>query len=178
MIAKLKQQPAIRKALTQYNRMPSRDQKAVQLLALAIILVLIYALIWRPVSSFREHAEQRHENAESLLAWAEANQGVFRELAGKSQTGAAPAQTISDTRQLMAVVTQSAGDSGLSLQRFEPSGEKAMRVWLGNVPFRDVASWLERLNTQYGIVIDQAALDKEEGTGQISARLTLEVAGA
>ncbi|HBC34601.1 MAG TPA: type II secretion system protein M, partial [Marinobacter adhaerens] len=80
-----------------------------------------------------------------------------------------------DGRALMALVTRSAGEAGLSLQRFEPSGEDAIRVWLENVPFAEVAAWLERLNGNHGVVIDQAAMDRASEPGRVSVRLTLAI---
>lgn len=75
----------------------------------------------------------------------------------------------------MGLVTRSARESGLSLQRFEPSGEGAIRVWLEAVPYSEVAAWLEMLNGKHGVVIDQAALDRSGEPGRVSVRLTLAI---
>ena len=61
----------------------------------------------------------------------------------------------------------------LTLQRFEPSGENAIRLWLEDVPFASVAAWLEQLRNDHGVVIDQAAMDRDEQPGTVSVRLTL-----
>ncbi len=43
----------------------------------------------------------------------------------------------------MALVTRSAGEAGLSLQRaLSPGGRIAIRVWPENAPFAEVAAWL------------------------------------
>jgi general secretion pathway protein M len=75
----------------------------------------------------------------------------------------------------MALVTRSASESGLSLQRFEPSGENAIRVWLEGAPFTEVANWLERLNTSHGVQIDQASMYRQNDPGIVSVRLTLTI---
>ena len=75
----------------------------------------------------------------------------------------------------MALVTRSAGEAGLTLQRFEPSGDSAIRVWMENVAYAEVAAWLERLNTEHGVVIDQAAMDRKDSPGVVSVRLTLAI---
>ncbi len=96
---------------------------------------------------------------------------------GAATTAAGGADKPEDGRALMALVTRSAGEAGgLSLQRFEPSGEGAIRVWLENAAYADVAAWLERLHSNHGVVIDQAALDRGgNGPGQVSVRLTLAI---
>jgi general secretion pathway protein M len=75
----------------------------------------------------------------------------------------------------MALVTRTAGESGLTLQRFEPSGDDAIRVWLEQVPFGQVASWLEMLNTDNGVEIEQASMDRQDEPGLVSVRLTLSI---
>ena len=44
-----------------------------------------------------------------------------------------------------------------------------------NVPFAEVAAWLERLNGNHGVVIDQAAMDRASEPGRVSVRLTLAI---
>ncbi|MFO8142675.1 MAG: type II secretion system protein GspM, partial [Marinobacter sp.] len=78
-----------------------------------------------------------------------------------------------DGRALMALITRSASEAGLSLQRFEPSGENAVRVWLDGVPFADVAAWLEQLDARHAVIIDQASMDRGNEPGRVSVRLTL-----
>jgi len=73
----------------------------------------------------------------------------------------------------MALVTRSARESGLVLQRFEPSGDNSVRIWMDNVPFSNVASWMETLSVENGVLIDQAALEKTAEGGKVTARLTL-----
>jgi len=92
-----------------------------------------------------------------------------------SSSGGAGSDTPVDGRALMALVTRSASESGLSLQRFEPSGENAIRVWLEGAPFTEVANWLERLNTSHGVQIDQASMDRQNDPGIVSVRLTLTI---
>lgn len=106
----------------------------------------------------------------------QANEQTIQRLgnAGGASTSAS-ADKPADGRTLMALVTRSAGEAGLSLQRFEPSGEDAIRVWLENAPFAEVAAWLERLNGSHGVVIDQAAMDRASEPGRVSVRLTLAI---
>ena len=80
-----------------------------------------------------------------------------------------------DGRALMALVTRTAREAELSLQRFEPSGEDSIRVWLEAAPFGQVAAWLEQLAAENGVQVDQAAMDRSGEPGIISARLTLTI---
>jgi len=175
MIAKLKEQPAVEKLIAQYDQLPRRDQQALTVLAIAVFLGLLYFAIWRPVAGFHDQALSARENGEELLAWMQSNKSALDRLAASDGSSRPAANAPEDGRALMALVTRSAGESGLSLQRFEPSGSDAIRVWLEDVPFAEVAAWLEGLNGDHGVVIDQAAMDKQDEPGIVSVRLTLTI---
>lgn len=176
MLERLKEQPAISKLITQYDQLSRRDQQALLVLAVAVILALLYFAVWRPVTEFEQQAESARENAAERLSWMQANQAAIRSLAGASANQQATGlDKPADGRALMALVTRSARESGLTLQRFEPSGDDAIRVWLDGVPYSGVAAWLEKLNTENGVVIDQAAMDRGNSPGLVSVRLTLAI---
>lgn len=175
MIAKLKEQPAVEKLIAQYDQLPRRDQQALTVLAIAVFLGVLYFGIWRPVAGFHDQALSARENAEELLAWMQASEPALDRLSASEGSSSPAANAPDDGRALMALVTRSAGESGLSLQRFEPSGSDAIRVWLEDVPFAEVAAWLEGLNNDHGVVIDQAAMDKQDEPGIVSVRLTLTI---
>lgn len=174
MLSQLQKSPAVQKLITQYDQLPRRDQIALQVLAAAIALFLIYFLIWRPAANFHDQALAERQSAADLLAWMEQNETDIRDLAANSDNAGVASQ-ITDVRSLMATVTTSANKSGLSLQRFEPSGEDGMRIWIENASFNQVSRWLEELSQQYGIIIDQAAIDREDKPGVVSVRLSLEI---
>ncbi|SFN51799.1 type II secretion system protein GspM [Marinobacter pelagius] len=176
MLERLKEQPAVAKLVAQYDQLPRRDQQALSLLAIAILVGILYFAVWQPVAGFHDRSLSARDNAADLLGWIQANEPVIQGLAGtSSSTSSAAVDKPDDGRALMALVTSSAREAGLALQRFEPSGDEAIRVWLDGVPYADVASWLERLNTENGVVIDQAAMDRGNDPGKVSVRLTLTI---
>lgn len=174
MLAQLQKNPSVQKLITQYDHLPRRDQIALQILAVAIALFMIYFLIWRPAANFHDKALAERQSAADLLAWMEQNKADIQNLAANSENAGVASQ-ITDVRSLMATVTQSANKAGLSLQRFEPSGEDGMRIWIEDASFNQVSRWLEDLSQQYGIVIDQAAIDRQDKPGIVSVRLSLEI---
>jgi general secretion pathway protein M len=174
MLTKLKENPSLRKLVSQYDQLSRRDQMALRLLIAAVLVFLAYFLVWRPAVAFHEQALDEREDAAELLAWMQANQSDIRNLAtqGSDSSGSS---SISTGRELIATVTRSANAAGLSLQRFEPSGNDGMRIWIEDAPFNPIARWLETLSSEYGIVIDQAAIDRDDEPGQVSTRLTLKI---
>ena len=176
MLRRLKEQPLVGKLTAQYDQLPRRDQQALLVLAVAVFLGLLYFAVWQPARSFHDQAADNRENAEELLAWMNANRPALQRIAGASgSSGSSNVNKPQDGRALMALVTRTAGESGLALQRFEPSGEDAIRVWLDQVPFSQVAGWLERLNLDNGVEIEQASMDRQDEPGVVSVRLTLTI---
>ncbi|HLT12822.1 MAG TPA: type II secretion system protein M [Marinobacter sp.] len=177
MLQRIKDQPAFGKLIARYDQLPTRDRQALILLAVALSIAVLYFAVWRPVTEFHDRAQASRENAEELLAWMQANEATINRLgsAGNQTAAAAGVEKPEDGRALMALVTRSAGEAGLSLQRFEPTGDNAIRVWMEGAPFADVAAWLERLDANHGIIIDQAAMDRGNEPGKVSVRLTLAI---
>ncbi|SFR44069.1 general secretion pathway protein M [Marinobacter daqiaonensis] len=175
MVRKLKENPSLKRLVARYDHLPRRDQQALKLMVAALVLALLYFAIWRPVDQYQDQARASRENAAELLAWMQENRIALRELSGKAGTTTSNASKPADGRELMATVTSTAREAGLSLQRFEPSGDDAIRVWMEDVPFSQVAAWLERLNNNHGIMIDQAAVDRRNTPGVVSVRLTLAI---
>lgn len=176
MLNRIKEQPAVGKLIAQYDQLPRRDQQALTVLAIAVFLGILYFAVWAPAAAFHDNAVSEREHSAELLAWLEANRDSLKRLSGASVgPGNAAVDAPEDGRALMSLVTRSAGEAGLSLQRFEPSGDDAIRVWLEGAPFTKVASWLEQLNTRHGVQIDQASMDRQKDPGMVSVRLTLEI---
>ncbi|MBW4933083.1 type II secretion system protein GspM [Marinobacter sp. F4206] len=175
MFEKLKDQPAVGKLIAQYDQMPRRDQQALAVLAVAILVGILYFAVWSPASNFHNAAVAERQNAAELLAWMEANESTIKRLGAPGGQSGQGSADVADGRALMALVTGSAREAGLSLQRFEPSGENAIRVWLEDAPFADVAAWLERLSSGHGVIVDQAAMDRSDEPGRVSVRLTLTI---
>lgn len=176
MLEKIKNQPSVGKLIAQYDQLPKRDQQLLTVLGIAVFLGILYFAVWRPVMDFSDRSAVQHQNAAELLAWVQSNKTTIMGLGTAGGTSnPALVNKPESGRALMALITSSAQEAGLSLQRFEPSGTDAIRVWIEGAAFADVAAWLESLNTEHGVIIDQAAMDKSDKPGRVSTRLTLAI---
>ena len=174
----IKKQPVLVNLIARYDQLPARDRKALTWLAFALLLAVLYFVAWRPVVTFHDNAESRREKAQELLAWMQANRAPIEALGSVSSSGGSSSGAVekpANGRALMTLVTRTAGEADLPLQRFEPSGDDAVRVWMDAVPFADVAAWLEQLKNNHGIIIDQASMDRANDPGVVSVRLTLTI---
>lgn len=172
MLNRLRTSPLIQKSVAAFDQLPTRDQRALQVLGIAVFLFIMIFGVWRPAHQFHLRGARDLAQAQDLVAWMHAHEADARQLAKNGEQGG---PSVVDSRSLLTTVTTSAQKSGLVLQRFEPSGERGMRVWLQDVPFTSLAAWLEQLDRQYGIKVDQASIDRGENPGLITARLTLKI---
>ncbi len=175
MASKLSEHPSVKRLIARYDHLPRRDQQGLKLMTAALILGLLYFAVWRPADQYQDQALDARERSVELLAWMQENRQTLRSLGNTDPASSQSATRPADGRELMSVVTTTARESGLSLQRFEPSGDSAIRVWLEDVPFNRVAAWLEELKTTHAILIDQASLDRRDSPGMVSVRLTLAI---
>ncbi len=89
------------------------------------------------------------------------------------QADAAAPQAQIDPAALQGMVTASAAQAGLSVERLDNEGEGAVQVALQPAPFAKLLPWLEQLNGQ-GVQVAEAGLDRQVD-GRVSARLSLRV---
>ena len=71
------------------------------------------------------------------------------------------------------MATNLAQRQGVALKRFEPSGERELKVWVDDAAFDKVVAWLMELKTRLGVEVEQISLERQEKPGLVSARLTL-----
>lgn len=169
MLEKLSRNPTIASALQWYESQTPRDQLIVKCVALFVVLVILYLSTWAPAKSYMDDGVRALESRKDLLALVQENRTTLKRMA---QSSASSAPTL-DSQQLVSSVTNLAKRSGLSLKRFEPSGENQVKVWVDEASFDKLVSWLGALKKSLNVSVDQISLEVEDEPGRISARLTL-----
>ncbi|UZE94480.1 type II secretion system protein M [Alkalimarinus alittae] len=170
IITKIKNSPSVVSAMRQFDSLPKRDQQALLLLSGALVLAILYFLVWSPAHEFSKKQEANLKSSQELLSWVRANEGIARSLVGDAGSHSSK---IIDSQSLVSTVSSNAQKHKINLKRFEPSGERKVRVWLEKVPFNTVILWLKDLNSSYNIEVSQVSIDKDEKGGLVNVRLTL-----
>lgn len=137
-----------------------REQQALRLLGIfAALLILVYGL-WLPSRHAADNARSRYESNRDLLLLMQANNGHL-------QAGGSVA-----TGSVLALASDTASGSNLSLSRIEPEGDDQVRVWVEKADFNAVASWLARLASQ-GVSLREAQVERQSDGNGVSARFVL-----
>jgi len=169
MIASIKQHPTILKALKQYEMMPSRDRLALKVLCLVLVLLFMYFGLWQPAYTYKKESEIFLQQQKDLLALVVENKSALSSLSSTSSSNIAAL----NSQQLVTSVTNLAKQTGVVLKRFEPSGEREIKVWVDDASFDKMMTWLTTMKRTLNVKVEQISVEKSEGPGLVSARLTL-----
>ena len=147
-----------------FDGLTSRDQLTVKSISIAILLALIFVWVWQPSQVAKHKSEQRLNSELSFHNKMKENAHRF---------GAA-SRVVSSSKggSILSVVNNTAKAKSITLKRFEPEGQHGLRVWLDRANFNSVIDWLEILETQKGISIEQISIDKVS-PGLINLRAVL-----
>ncbi|VAW87902.1 hypothetical protein MNBD_GAMMA18-1310 [hydrothermal vent metagenome] len=135
----------------------------------ALLLMLLYSLLWSPLSEQNERLRDDIKNQNMTLAWMQqAAQQVKR---GGAQT----AQRTVNGESLLTLVDRTAKSSTLggSIKRVQPDKDGGVRIWLERVEFNSMMRWLATLSRHHGVVLSNSNIEKQLTPGLVDARLTL-----
>lgn len=148
-----------------------RERRVLAIGAIVVAVMLIWALLWKPLQDSRSALVEGNARLAADLAG-------MRAAATRLQGTAAPADAARARagQSLLALADAGVREIGLggSLKRIEPDGERRVRLRLEAVPFDPLAGWLQRLDREHGIVVAELAANATEYVGQVDVQLVLE----
>lgn len=141
-----------------------RDRLALAGLGAFLLLVSLYSLLWLPAQRSVQAAREAFEQQRALHFYLQSKAPLARSLATKPQGRVDPAR-------LQGLVTASAGEQGLAVERLDSDGDGSLQVSLQPAPFAQLLRWFAELEAR-GVRIAEAGLDRVEGN-RVTARLVL-----
>ncbi|MFT7185907.1 MAG: general secretion pathway protein M [Pseudohongiellaceae bacterium] len=171
MLKVLKQNAIILDLQKQYEMLPVRDRNILKIFGTILLLCLIYFAMWVPANDYMDNAQRDLEQNTKLLQLVKQNKALLTAM----NRGSGPSvgtKTLS-SQQLVSSVSNLAKKHGVMLKRFEPSGDKKIKVWVDNASFDKMITWLTALKTSLNIEVEQISVEKDDVEGQVSSRLTL-----
>lgn len=146
-----------------------REQLLVGIAAGAILLALLFLLVWEPLSKGVNRLRVDVTTMQELVT--ELSQARSLVLSGRGGVGVIQGQG----RSLLSIADQTGRENGLgeAITRMQPEGDATVRVWLEQADFAALLRWLSMLENTYGISVVEAAIDREAQPGLVRARLGL-----
>lgn len=152
-----------------WRRLARREQRVLAAGGLIGLVVLAYAGIWEPLNERRATLSARLAETEGELEW-------MQEAAAKLQAMSVDPQASGPSRaSLVGTIdaAANASDLGGSVQRVQPDGNGAVRVWLEEVPFGTFVTWLAELSAEHQLGVGEVTLERRQ-PGLVDARIRLE----
>lgn len=138
--------------------------------AVAVVLLLFWALVINPLSASTAATTERVEAKRQTLAFL---RGAAAELAAAGDVPAAGPDLAGQSLVVIVDRTARAAGLGSALTRNQPVGEDGIRVRLDDAAFDAVAAWLATLGTSAGLSIESASFDRTPDEGRVNASLVL-----
>lgn len=157
--------PGLAVMRARFAALPPRDRAALKLMAVTLLLLLGYLLVWVPVHEFADSRRADRDRQLELLQFMRASELQAR-AAAASPAGRAGGQS------LLSTISRSAQAFGIKPNRLQPEGDGGVSVFFDAVSFNDLARWLEK-QVADGITVQQLAIDRDEAPGRVNARIVL-----
>lgn len=153
-----------------WHNLQLREQRILMGGAAALILLMLYALVWDPYQQEMTRLEQAVSVKRSDL---QTMQQAAAEIEALRRTGAGG--QLPGGQSVMGVVDNSAKQFSIAagIKRIQPEGERAVKVWAEQVPFDDLVRWFDELQKKFGIAIHTLSIERQEASGRVNVRVEL-----
>ena len=153
-----------------WTALPERERKLLKMTAIIVVAFVYWLAVWRPLSM---GAKGNAARLESLRLDSAFIQAAAREADLLRQQPITTGNR--GNLSLLALAEQSSRAVGLgtAFRRGEPVGESGARIWLESAVFDDVVGWMDLLETRYGVVVDEASIERTGSSGLVNASLLL-----
>lgn len=145
-----------------WNGLASREQQLVGFASVFLVIGIFYWGIWTPISNAEADALRNLNAQQQTLAYVKQ---TANKIAGLKQAGNKPSMKGS----LSSVVNQTAGQYKLVITRMQPQGDK-IQVWMDDVPFDALLSYLTDLVQQKGLSLESIDLAESDTVGFVKVR--------
>lgn len=152
-----------------WRQLPPRDRMALLVLCAFFSLVLFYAFVWLPIERKLDSASARYLQEREFLAHMHEQAPALSQASKGSRPELSP-------EQLQGVITSTAQQHGLVLERLDSEGSGRLLIALAHAPFESLLRWLAELEEK-GVALREVSLERS-GVGKVDARLTMSIEGA
>jgi len=157
----------------QFNGLEARERKMLMLGVVAVVIFLIYALIYKPMNNSISQLQKSNATNQTLLVWMTKSAAALKRTSGKvnkvdKRRG----------RNMNVVINTTASSANISISRSQPRDNKQYQIWIDEVLFNDLLLWLNILQNDYGVIVSNINLGTTGNIGQVKVNLTFQDSGS
>lgn len=140
----------------------SREQGLIGSLAGVVVIFIFYSVVWQPLHENIEKGQKKLTRQQELLTFVSAEtqryQAQKRSGNGRASSGS-----------LSSIINRSAKQQSITITRIQPQSN-SVQVWIDNIAFNQLLTWLEKLANNEGIHVDTIDLTKGDQPGQVRVK--------
>ncbi len=145
-----------------WQQLNVREQRLVLAMGSAVLVFLLYTLLWKPLNTNLANTENKLASRQALLTWVDENvtryQAIKPNALGKKTSGS-----------LSSIINRTANRYQLTITRMQPQGD-SLQVWLDTAPFTELLIWLEHLANNEGLQVQAIDLASSDKAGEVRVR--------
>jgi type II secretory pathway component PulM len=145
-----------------------RDQAMLIVLAAALLLYVVYQLLWHPLAASNARLQQQNAAAAKSLDAITQMAGQLRALQQSATTTANP-----QNENLTQLVDRTVAAHQLRMSRFQPGSNGDVQVRLDNASFDQVVRWLHELETAQGVTTRELVVAQGSAPGIVNVSVRL-----
>jgi general secretion pathway protein M len=145
-----------------WQQLNNREQGLMSVMGAAVVVFLLYSLLWQPLNTNLANAEKKLESRQALLTWVNENTARYQSIK-PSGTGKKSSDSLSS------IINRTANEYQLTVTRMQPQGD-SLQVWLDSAPFTDLLFWLEYLANKEGLRVQAIDLTRSDKAGAVRVR--------
>ena len=145
-----------------WQQLNLREQRLVTAMGSAIIIFLLYTLLWQPLNSSLASNEKKLANRQALLTWVNDNTARYQSIKPNSQGR-------KTSGSLSSIINRTANQYQLTITRMQPQGDN-LQVWLDSAAFTQLLFWLEHLANKEGLQVQAIDLSRSDKSGEVRVR--------
>jgi general secretion pathway protein M len=149
------------------------NDRMASIIAICVVVVLmIYLFFWVPFNKQIVAKRALVENQLAILQWMQKSAAEVLSLRNRD----AATKTSGSNEALLTLVDRTAKQNQLRqyIQRIKPQDNNTVQLWLEETPFDNLVQWLGTLVKQYNIFLESISIERQEKSGMVDARLTLQ----
>lgn len=139
-----------------------REQQLVATMSIVVIVFLFISLVWQPLNTNIEKSRIKLVKQQELAVWVNDNLSQYKQL---QKSGGSK----SSSGSLSSVVNRTAKQRAIAIARMQPQGDD-LQVWIDEVAFNDLVTWLEHLTANEGVIIQAADIAVGNVAGTVKVR--------
>ncbi|MBV2122714.1 MAG: type II secretion system protein M [Candidatus Thiodiazotropha sp. (ex Ctena orbiculata)] len=140
----------------------------------AVLLLLIYLIVWRPFQQSLEQKALLVKSQESTLQWMKDNADLVKNMRSNQ-----PGKGAASNEALLTLVDRTAkrGQLRQQIKRIKPQGDDSVQLWVEQASFDTLIRWLGQMTQEHALNIESLNIDRQDAPGLINARVVLQRGG-